>query len=137
MEPQVNKLLKQADELKIQLNQCRDWDQQSVQEALNIEYTYDSNRIEGNTLTLRETELVIHKGLTLGGKPLVEHLEAINHYEAVELIRDLAQQTVQFNLSKLLSLHSLVMRGIDKINAGCLRKVPIPDAIFTVQTDTT
>jgi Fic family protein len=57
------------------------FDQTSIEKALDIEYTYDSNRIEGNTLSLRETDLVIHKGLTIGGKPLVEHLEAINHYQ--------------------------------------------------------
>ncbi len=71
----LNELLDQADRLKSKLSRYRDWDQKTVQEALNIEYTYDSNRIEGNTLTLRETDLVIHKGLTVGGKPLVDHLE--------------------------------------------------------------
>ncbi len=91
----LNELLDQADRLKNKLNRYRDWDQKTVQEALNIEYTYDSNRIEGNTLTLRETDLVIHKGLTVGGKPLVDHLEAINHYEAIEIIRDLAQQKIE------------------------------------------
>ena len=75
----LDELLDKADRLKSILDDHRDWDQKSVQEALNIEYTYDSNRIEGNTLTLRETDLVIHKGLTVGGKSLVEHLEAINH----------------------------------------------------------
>lgn len=121
----LNELLVQADTLKSELNACRDWDQESVQEALNIEYTYDSNRIEGNTLTLRETDLVIHKGLTVAGKSLVEHLEAINHYEAVEMIRDLAQQKMVLTNFSLLSLHSLVLRGIDKNNAGQFRCVPI------------
>jgi len=121
----LNALLAQADALKGALDQHRDWDQKRVQEALNIEYTYDSNRIEGNTLTLRETDLVIHKGLTVGGKPLVEHLEAINHYEAVEVIRDLAQQKAELSNYSLMTLHALVLRGIDKDNAGRLRQVPV------------
>ncbi len=122
---ELSKLLQQSDELKKRLDKQRDWNQQAVQEALNIEYTYDSNRIEGNTLTLRETDLIIHKGLTIGGKPLSEHLEAINHYEAVELIRDLAQKKVPFSASTLLTLHGLILRGIDKNNAGQYRSVPV------------
>ena len=121
----LTELLNQADALKKQMDEHRDWDQKAVQEALNIEYTYDSNRIEGNTLTLRETDLVIHKGLTISGKPLAEHLEAINHYEAVEMIRDLAQKKTLLSRSSLLTLHALILRGIDKDNAGCYRSVPV------------
>lgn len=54
----------------------------TVTKALEIEYTYESNKIEGNTLTLQETALVIEKGLTVGGKTLNEHLEVINHTQA-------------------------------------------------------
>lgn len=121
----VNALLKLADGLKIKLDKHRDWDQRSVQQALDVEYTYDSNRIEGNTLTLRETDLVINKGLTVGGKALSEHLEAINHYEAVEMIRDIATNKTEFNRYLLLSLHALILRGIDKEDAGCIRTVPV------------
>jgi Fic family protein len=121
----LNDLLVQEDALKNRLNHCRDWDQKSMQEALNIEYTYDNNRIEDNTLTLRETDLLIHKGLTVAGKSLVEHLEAINHYEAVEMIRDLAQQKIEFTNYSLLSLHTLVLRGLDKDNAGIYRGIPV------------
>jgi len=121
----LSTLLQKSDELKKRLDKQRDWNQKAVQDALNIEYTYDSNRIEGNTLTLRETDLIIHKGLTIGGKPLREHLEAINHYEAVELIRDLAQKKAPFSTSTLLTLHALILRSIDKINAGKYRSVPV------------
>jgi Fic family protein len=121
----LNDLLQQADSLQQELQENRDWQQQSVQEAFSIEYTYDSNRIEGNTLTLRETELVIHKGLTVGGKPMVEHLEAINHYEAVALLRDVVKEKTALNRSLLLSLHGLILRGIDRDNAGRFRSVPV------------
>lgn len=122
---ELENLLAESDTLKRILNEKREWDQKAVQEAFNVEYTYDSNRIEGNTLTLRETDLVIHKGLTVGGKPLAEHLEAINHYEAVGYIRDLSSENTVFNRSVLLSLHSLILRGIDSEHAGIFRNVPV------------
>ena len=118
-------LLKQADDKLARLQHFRDWDNESIRRAINIEYTYESNRIEGNTLTLRETDLVIHKGLTIGGKPLVEHLEAINHYEAGELVRDWVQGKEPFNQFALLSLHGLILRSIDKQYAGRYRDIPV------------
>ena len=75
------------DELKQHLNQLRNFQSDKVTKALDIEYTYESNRIEGNTLTLQETALVIEKGLTIGGKSLNEHLEAVNHQNAIEYIK--------------------------------------------------
>ncbi len=121
----LNTVLSRIEPLYKQLNDLRDIDQVSIEKALDIEYTYDSNRIEGNTLSLRETDLVIHRGLTIGGKPLVEHLEAINHYEAVGLIRDMAKQDALFNHSIMLTLHALVLRGIDKNYAGRFRDIAV------------
>ena len=84
--------------------------------AYKIDYTYESNRIEGNTLTLQETALVVEKGLTINGKSMREHLEAINHAEAIDYITDLVKNKIPFNERTLLELHSLVLRGIDKEN---------------------
>lgn len=86
---------------------------------------YESNRIEGNTLTLRETDLVINEGLTIGGKPLKDHLEAINHRDAVDHVRDMVQHRVDFSERVLLDLYSLIGRGIDRNNAGRYRSVPV------------
>ena len=121
----INSLLQRVDALKAKLDQHRDWQRNEILEALNIEYTYDSNRIEGNTLTLRETDLVIHKGLTIGGKPMNEHLEAINHYEAINFIRDLIKSDEPFNQHNLLSIHGLILQGLDRENAGRFRQVPV------------
>lgn len=121
----INSLLQRVDALKAKLDRHRDWQRNEILEALNIEYTYDSNRIEGNTLTLRETDLVIHKGLTIGGKPMNEHLEAINHYEAINFIRDLIKSDEPFNQHNLLSIHGLILQGIDRPNAGRFRQVPV------------
>jgi len=121
----INELLHRVDTLKATLDQHRDWRSSEILEALHIEYTYDSNRIEGNTLTLRETDLVIHKGLTVGGKAMNEHLEAINHYEAINFIRDLIKADEPLNQYNLLSIHGLILHGIDRNNAGCFRQVPV------------
>jgi len=121
----IKTLLQHVDELKVELDQHRDWSGSEIIEALHIEYTYDSNRIEGNTLTLRETDLVIHKGLTIAGKPMGEHLEAINHYEAINFIGDLVKSNEPFNKHNLLAIHGLILHALDRDNAGRFRQVPV------------
>jgi Fic family protein len=96
-----------------------------IKEAFSVEYTFESNRIEGNTLTLQETHLVVNEGITIGGKSMREHLEAINHYEAVDYIINLAQNQEDLSERVLLELHYLVLKGIDKRNAGKYRKVGV------------
>ena len=76
----------------------------------NIELTYASNAIEGNTLSAVETTLVIEQGITIGGKPLKDHLEALDHYDAMRYIRELGRQSVRLTESGIRDLHSLVMR---------------------------
>lgn len=96
-----------------------------LKEAFDIEYTFESNRIEGNTLTLQETHLVVNEGLTIGGKSMTEHLEAINHAEAVQFIDHLAAGREEVNRRSLLELHYLILKGIDRTNAGQFRTVPV------------
>ncbi len=98
---------------------------EKMREALHVEYTYESNRIEGNTLTLQETHLVVNEGLTIGGKSMREHLEAINHYEAIDFIIDLAQKKQPITERVIKQIHYLVLKGIDKENAGVYRSVPV------------
>ena len=118
-------LLIDIDQLKAQFDAVRHLDNYRIRQALELEYTYESNRIEGNTLTLRETDLVINEGLTIGGKPLKDHLEAINHRDALDYVRDIVQQRINFSQRVLLDLHSLILRGIDRDNAGRYRSVPV------------
>lgn len=122
---ELDSLLAQIDALKVRLDAARPLTSEQLQRALDIEYTYESNRIEGNTLTLRETDLVINKGLTVGGKSMREHLEAINHYEAILYIRDLAAQGALLTERELRTIHALVLRGIDRDNAGRYRSLPV------------
>src|SRR5271165_5550734 len=62
----------------------------ALQKSYDVDLTYTSNAIEGNTLTLRETAELIEHGITVGGKPLRDHLEAVDHYHAVLWMRELA-----------------------------------------------
>ncbi len=91
-----------------------------------VELTYTSNAIEGNTLTHSETALVLEKGITIGGKTIAEHLEAVNHANAIDFIMQLAQKNqAQVTLDDLLEIHKRVLQKIDDDNAGFLRKVAV------------
>lgn len=122
---ELDALLAQIDDLKARLDAARPLTSAQLQQALDIEYTYESNRIEGNTLTLRETDLVVNKGLTVAGKSMREHLEAINHYEAILYIRELAAQGATLDEREVRNIHALVLRAIDRDNAGRYRSLPV------------
>lgn len=113
------------DEKKDRLNQLRNLQSDKVAKAFDIEYTYESNKIEGNTLTLQETALVIEKGLTIGGKSLNEHLEAVNHQNAIEYIKDLAKQNETITERDLLQIHYLILQGINNEQAGKYRNLQV------------
>lgn len=128
LSPNVNNLLKAIDTLKVQWEICKPLNQtqlQKMEEYFHTSYTFESNRIEGNTLTLQETHLVINEGITIGGKSLNEHLEAINHKEAIALIKDLVLNKTELNAYRLKQLHQLILKGIDNRNAGKYRNVPV------------
>lgn len=81
-------------------------------EDLRVRLTYHSNAIEGNTLDLGETQLVIAHGVTIGGHTLQEHLEAINHAAAFTFVRDLAQRDAALDEAALLQLHALITKDL-------------------------
>jgi Fic family protein/DNA-binding XRE family transcriptional regulator len=118
-------LLNEIDDLKKKLDTFRELDSFRIAQALELEYTFESNRIEGNTLTLRETDLVINEGLTISGKSMREHLEAINHVEAIGYIKQLMERNFPFNERELLSVHNLILRGIIPEDAGRYRRVQV------------
>jgi fido (protein-threonine AMPylation protein)/transcriptional regulator with XRE-family HTH domain len=121
----LKKILKEIDAYKQRLDKVRHMGSPKFSEAYEVEYTYHSNRIEGNTLTLQETELVINHGITVSGKSMREHLEAINHYEAIALIQEFISDKKPLTERFLLDIHALVLRGIDKENAGRYRDVQV------------
>jgi len=85
-----------------------------LRNELMIEYTYDSNAIEGNTLTLHETRLVIEEGITIGGKSLKEYLGARNHPEAIKFVEKLVKKGGKIDEKDILCLHELILHGIDE-----------------------
>lgn len=128
MNKDIKELLNEVNVLKEQLSTLRPLPEEAlrkIQDALDIEYTYESNRIEGNTLTLQETALVVNEGVTISGKSMREHLEAINHTEAINYIKDIAKQDIEISERTIKEIHALILHGIDRGNAGRYRTVPV------------
>ncbi|MDD4679241.1 MAG: Fic family protein [Tissierellia bacterium] len=94
-----------------------------LREQFVVEYTYNSNAIEGNTLTLRETDLVL-RGLTIGQKPLKDHMEAVGHKEAFEFVSELVKDKVPMSESIIKQIHYLVLAD-KKDDRGVYRRVPV------------
>jgi len=94
---------------------------QKIKEALSIEWTYNSNSIEGNTLNLRETQMVLQEGITIKGKSLREHFEAKNHENAINYLYNIISDDYKLRAIDILSLHGLVLRTIEDDFAGRLR----------------
>ncbi|MEG2527441.1 MAG: Fic family protein [Mucinivorans sp.] len=121
-------ILHDIDTLKERLSNVRPLPVEALQKikaALEMEYTYESNRIEGNTLTLQETALVVSEGVTIGGKSMEEHLEAINHAQAIEFIKEIAGTDVEITERTIKAIHALILHGINKEQAGKYRSVPV------------
>ena len=100
---------------------------QKLREKFQIEMTYNSNAIEGNSLTLKETFLVINEGITIKGKPLKDHLEAKDHQAALEYLYDLIDKDKKHTVSEMLirNLHQIIIQKTDKEWAGRYRNANV------------
>ena len=98
---------------------------EKLKEKIVVEWTYNSNAIEGSSLTLKETKLILEDGLTIKGKPLKEHLEAINHRDAIEFVEKLLSKRVIVTPLLIRQIHSLVLTKIDDKEAGKYRNVKV------------
>ncbi len=128
MNEDLSTLLQEVDALKAELSTLRPLPQDAlkkIEDALEMEYTYESNRIEGNTLTLQETALVVNEGITISGKSMQEHLEAINHAQAIDFIKDIARRNIEISEPTIKEIHAIVLHGINRENAGRYRTVPV------------
>lgn len=96
-----------------------------IKEALTIEWTYNSNSIEGNTLSLRETQMVLQDGITIRGKSLREHFEAKNHEKAIYYLNEIVNDDYTLRSIDILSLHNLVLRTIEDDFAGRIRNAGV------------
>ena len=92
---------------------------------LKSELAYTSNNIEGNTLTRKETRLVIEEDITSSSKPFVHYQEAINHAKAFDYIVDLLKSDIELNENIVLAIHKRLLSGIDDYNAGFYRNCPV------------
>lgn len=113
----------EVDNLKKELDSKRPISKEtlkSLKESINLEWTYNSNGIEGNTLTLRETQVVL-EGITVGGKSIKEHLEAINHEQAILFLDELVKDNEPITEWNIKNIHGLILKEIDNENAGKYR----------------
>lgn len=119
--------LNHIDELQAKLKSLRPLNAaelKRLREELIIENTYHSNAIEGSTLTLRETAMILQEGITIAEKPLREHLEAIGHKDAFEYILSLTEQGTPLTEFVIKDIHSLVLMN-DAANRGVYRGIPV------------
>lgn len=119
-------LLEIIDQKKAELDKCRPpttGEVERLNEEFTVEYTYNSNAIEGNTLTLRETDMVL-RGLTIDQKPLKDHMEAVGHKEAFDFVRELVQDNVPISERVIQQIHYLVLAD-KKDDRGVYRRVPV------------
>lgn len=119
-------LLEIIDQKKAELDKCRPLTAGEIErltEEFTVEYTYNSNAIEGNTLTLRETDMVL-RGLTIDQKPLKDHMEAVGHKEAFDFVRELVRENVPISERVIQQIHYLVLAD-KKDDRGVYRRVPV------------
>ena len=122
----IESLLGMIDQKKVKLDSCRPLTEGEVArltEEFVVEYTYNSNAIEGNTLTLRETDMVL-RGLTIAQKPLKDHMEAVGHKEAFDFVRELVQNQVPMTERVIQQIHYLVLAD-KRDDRGVYRRVPV------------
>ena len=119
------KLLKSIEGKKKELDKYRPLNN-SIAQKLNdqfaLEWTYNSNAIEGNTLSLQETEVVLNRGITIGGKSVNEHLEAINHKDGIKYIEKIIGKKEEISELLIKELHRIILKGIDDLEAGVYRR---------------
>lgn len=117
----------QVDQLQEKLRSLRPLNQtelKRLRDEFVIENTYDSNAIEGNTLTLRETAMIIQEGITIAEKPIKDHLEVIGHKDAFEYMMALADANTPLTERVIKDIHALVLMN-DAVNKGVYRSVPV------------
>jgi Fic family protein len=120
--PDLN--FEEIDKLKKKLDSFRPLPSEvlkNLHEDLVLRWTYNSNAIEGNTLTLKETKVAL-EGITIGGKTIREHFEVINHREAIFFVEDLVKKNEPLSQWQIKSIHQLILKNIDDKNAGSYRK---------------
>ena len=123
----MNDKIKQVYDLREKLSNLRPLNSgelKRLNEEFAVNNTYNSNAIEGSTLTLRETAMILREGITIAEKPIKEHLEAIGHKDAFEYIIELTDRKTALSERIIKDIHSLVLMA-DRENRGVYRRVPV------------
>lgn len=120
----LNLLLAEIDLLKAELHLQSPEMDQGLQQKLDIACTHNSLRLEGYSLDLAETSMVIQNGLMLPGKPMTDNLTALNHYQAIKFIREQADEQNLLALNLLQKLHIMLCRGLQPQADGAYRQHP-------------
>ncbi|MDX6181524.1 helix-turn-helix domain-containing protein [Flavobacterium sp. Fl-77] len=120
----IQSVLDEIETLKQQIQSFHHFDLHRISKILELEFISESNRLNGNSLTLEETKSVINEGQTITGKSMNEHLEAINLHESVAYIKDLNQKKVPITEKDFLNIHNLALRGIKPEKSGKYKNDP-------------
>lgn len=122
-------MIKEIDGKKKILDSKRPFDRvatKNLKQYFDVELTYNSNAIEGNTLTITETKVILEDGITIGkGKTLKEHLEVINHKEAIDYVEDIVKKNIDIDQKVIKDLHYIILKSINNENAGTYRNVNV------------
>jgi Fic family protein len=126
----VKELLKKISEKKTKLDSLRPLPpelEKNLYDWFKVALTYTSNAIEGNTLSLAETAQIVEKQITVGGKSITEHLEALNHAQAVDFVKRVAQEKKRQHIQEadILAIHKIILQKINDEWAGRFRAVPV------------
>ncbi|MBB4802908.1 transcriptional regulator with XRE-family HTH domain [Flavobacterium nitrogenifigens] len=111
-------VLNEIELLKNKIQSFNHFELRQISKTLELEFIFRSIHFNGNSLTLEEIKSVINEGLTISGKSMQNHLEAINFQETIGYIKDLVQKKIYLNEKDFLGIHNLLFRGIGSENAG-------------------
>jgi Fic family protein len=125
----INERLEYIDRLKKELDGYRPLPRElltGLKQLFDVDLTYNSTAIEGNTFSFQETKILLLEGITIGGKSMREHLEITHHKEAIDYIEELASKKAEeLRRTDIFNIHSILLQGIDPKNAGKYRDVPV------------
>ncbi|PBI94469.1 Helix-turn-helix domain protein [Flavobacterium sp. ACN2] len=114
----IQNILDEIEILKSKIHSFNHFEYRQISKTLEIEFIFKSIHLNKNPLTLEETKLVLNEGLTISGKSMQNHLEAINFQEATFYIKDLTQKKTSFNEKDFLLLHTFIFKGFESESSG-------------------
>ncbi|MBS7253441.1 helix-turn-helix domain-containing protein [Flavobacterium branchiicola] len=117
-------ILNEIEVLKNNIQSFNHFELRQITKTLELEFIFNNIHLNGNSLTLEETKSVINDGLTISGKSMKEHLEAVNFQEAITYVKDLGQKKITLNEKEIFSIHNIIFKGIQSENLGKFKNDP-------------